>query len=1540
MTDSFVSNILAVPKTVQSLDEQTLREHLVRALHKGKDDFMGLVLELDGVDSFQMLNTLAGKGTSDDLARLHKAAQLNVFDPADWEQVYLAAALVCARETQALAVSSYKKTYLEAALKSTRETPSLAVSRYSKQTKKRSTVTAPANAVMNWIEKNKPQGYQITDELHSSTQERFARVTEADGLIQKSARQSADQLIKRAERTNFNLSDKLGLEGVALEALIDKDFKSLERISKKVQWMAYSKQQELAGRPQQLALVFEHLMNLKTKEQQQKALETLHRSHSVSAQQWDEFYSWNLTQSAVQMKGPNEYCQWLKEVQPDGFNPYSEPNKMELNKAFALAFRRRTEEKNKRSSTSLGNPERIAPKELEGWIKAGARSSQFLPEENRGLRSKLIRNALATAHLSGSVQSSQFESALRALWECIGTDHAQTEDFQSLGRELQSMYIALSRNEERYPSDREGQEGSSPSKLLKENLKGAATKIVNVLTSHCTTDVGLAGLGLLAREKHRTAAVHKIACKVALGCAAQKDMELEVGDWVGILDHLDDADVPRAKEALKLNLKKNLTWSCADIAWKSEKTVARFGTELLNGLSAKELGALLLFSCKKVPSNWNPRLIMRFISAVDGWKEALECKDSDGHDSLHWVCKMYAGAEQEGLVSELVKNGADPRASDSQGISAAHILAACGQTHVLKHLEDLVPGLLEYKENAQSASAAEISRLKGLDMTQLGLKALAPERFSFIKQEEGLKQMQEWLTKSELFQGGWGTENRPDLASFAQSIEAFKAKEGFLNGDNVSNLSLAYECLSLNERSMALELFEEILKTEYERSSNPRQLALMESAHRLDALQEAEKRWKKDYWILDKLDEGSALLRGHQSELKRLWKAQDWVKAQQLSTKMITLWNVLGMPRYSLTEISRAAGKIIAFEKEQAASDQMISSTLDDYTSWINTGTSNIDKLAVESTEKLEKNNYFDRLKVWCEHGKWDLASTELKKLRKAPDEFKAFGRLVGAKIDQMEKNAQLGEGGHMASVTTSAAWLSTAVYDETSDYLREGFRLISPTRSRTLEERQAAVCLSETGKVEGKRWEYREGVWRSGLCKAVAVSKVIDGQEVIFLSIRGTYRSLRPEEGYNSFGGNLRFMVQIASEYARIWLHAKRVKPLADALQVLAQSRGAKFVITGHSLGGAAAETLMQSMPEVDSAIIFGSPGTGILNNGKFSHRWFSKNKKDARVLSFKHANDGVPLVGALLYSKTAQTEILTSLVAPENKNLGKLGRMGTIVEAHIVNFWGALNGAADPMKKRFSDAVVVLQQLKDEGVNPLTRHFVAFVQLTRASMLAIWDSKRLLVETPFVEHGMTKYENLLKEGALSSNATHDAAAKNESIQYEMRELLPNLAEGALAELGNEFRIQKARLGSLQKGTMGRFEYVSMHYNFPVELRIGILDMMRDLDQGAYESAGCWGIHLSHLMTQGGQNGKKLEALSQFCFNCAGIEADPNTRTEWRVQKRELVRQTCAYVDKTQNKRTVEEHAQLVENFVEKTHVQEQRDRRAKRLGHPIRGR
>lgn len=239
------------------------------------------------------------------------------------------------------------------------------------------------------------------------------------------------------------------------------------------------------------------------------------------------------------------------------------------------------------------------------------------------------------------------------------------------------------------------------------------------------------------------------------------------------------------------------------------------------------------------------------------------------------------------------------------------------------------------------------------------------------------------------------------------------------------------------------------------------------------------------------------------------------------------------------------------------------------------------------------------------------------------------------------------------SQISTDALFLAFESYAE-DDLLQleaKGFKRIGNSE----EDSEIKLGIAPKGRrgigipLLNSSWSFSNGIWKSRISRGLVVSKIIEGQEVIYLSLRGTSWN-DDANGFKSFKRIISTAL-IIRDYLSIKNHGERARPIVEEVAELAKARGAKLILCGHSMGGSAVETLMQTCPEAHAAFVCGSPGTGTFANvaislcdvglrylRSFTHQQHSTDTridhvpaaiKDPRVVAIKHGADPVPILG-----------------------------------------------------------------------------------------------------------------------------------------------------------------------------------------------------------------------------------------------------------------------------------------------------------------------
>ena len=124
-------------------------------------------------------------------------------------------------------------------------------------------------------------------------------------------------------------------------------------------------------------------------------------------------------------------------------------------------------------------------------------------------------------------------------------------------------------------------------------------------------------------------------------------------------------------------------------------------------------------------------------------------------------------------------------------------------------------------------------------------------------------------------------------------------------------------------------------------------------------------------------------------------------------------------------------------------------------------------------------------------------------------------------------------------------------------------------------------------------KFTFENGIYKSQIARAGVVSHMIDGQEVIFVALRGSEFN-DEANGYRNALEKTAARFSLLDDYLSIQRHARRFEPLIQSVERYAKKNGAKIVLAGHSLGGSAVETILKEHPSIHYGFVCGSPGTG----------------------------------------------------------------------------------------------------------------------------------------------------------------------------------------------------------------------------------------------------------------------------------------------------------------------------------------------------------
>lgn len=181
------------------------------------------------------------------------------------------------------------------------------------------------------------------------------------------------------------------------------------------------------------------------------------------------------------------------------------------------------------------------------------------------------------------------------------------------------------------------------------------------------------------------------------------------------------------------------------------------------------------------------------------------------------------------------------------------------------------------------------------------------------------------------------------------------------------------------------------------------------------------------------------------------------------------------------------------------------------------------------------------------------------------------------------------------SGVADPVAWIGEEQFDQDRDALARS--LMVANRCRPLSAAELNASDPQSPKAFGGT--FIRGVFRKGdLCQAL-VSEAFNehGEKELHLCIRGTDLNNHPNKFLSAFQTVVGYF---AWTYPRIEKHAEHFVELATAAAARASDPAngiSHLVISGHSLGGAAAQSLVQCLTECSAPVrlvTFGSPGTG----------------------------------------------------------------------------------------------------------------------------------------------------------------------------------------------------------------------------------------------------------------------------------------------------------------------------------------------------------
>lgn len=177
------------------------------------------------------------------------------------------------------------------------------------------------------------------------------------------------------------------------------------------------------------------------------------------------------------------------------------------------------------------------------------------------------------------------------------------------------------------------------------------------------------------------------------------------------------------------------------------------------------------------------------------------------------------------------------------------------------------------------------------------------------------------------------------------------------------------------------------------------------------------------------------------------------------------------------------------------------------------------------------------------------------------------------------------------AGVADAKAWMGEEQFESDRDGLARS--LLIAGSCWPLEAKDLGVQQDDLG------GSLSRGVFRRGdLAQAlVAIAENESGGRELHLSVRGTDFHNNTNKALAAFQAIVGYF---AWTYPRIEKHAENFKELAEAIAKKASDPSARIervVVSGHSLGGAAAQSLIKYLAECEAPVrivTFGSPGSG----------------------------------------------------------------------------------------------------------------------------------------------------------------------------------------------------------------------------------------------------------------------------------------------------------------------------------------------------------
>lgn len=664
-----------------------------------------------------------------------------------------------------------------------------------------------------------------------------------------------------------------------------------------------------------------------------------------------------------------------------------------------------------------------------------------------------------------------------------------------------------------------------------------------------------------------------------------------------------------------------------DVEKVSERVLATSASVIASMAESGDLPSIALAAAKKGVYPLLFSVIAR-AEAENRLSELGDALDSDGRGVLFWTASKMSDEHAERVFSTLFARGSvDPTEVDATGHAHPLSVAAVRGLHgTLRAVENAYAGILDKSvEGVPSVSVVAEAANKPLPWKKKHI-----ERLAFASSENGRKELSDWAVNSGIL-SNWDGDLHERPADLALSLSSIAEKAGRLYTDSKEDLEMARLALQIGNVQEAFHFVGEIVEKAIDAPKDGVSLSQALSLRReLAGRKVAATSLSEPAVIVAALDKLPEQMTAFNERIIRAVREGDYDAAREAAKKTIALHKAIGFRDLLTSRLGAILNKIVQTDELVLSADASVE---------VKEDIARAKKILVaelgRDVDELEKSGggslgYVSSLRRFAERGLWASLHGAISQVRTTDEtsSISLFSEVVKEKAQFLaqRQNARAALGAsRMEEIVKSSMELSSRIYND-ADSIPDGYQPINPT-----ELGLAGFGVDPTG----RKFKFSDGVWKSDVCRATVSSKIVDGQEIVFLAVRGTHwKSNDQDETTNKW--QRRF--SILKDYAQIWRHADRIDELAKAASKYAHTRGAKFVMTGHSLGGSTVETLADRNPNVDAAFVFASAGTGEYDPETRTHSRTLKSILDGRernpkVVQFREgtALDPIPFIGRL---------------------------------------------------------------------------------------------------------------------------------------------------------------------------------------------------------------------------------------------------------------------------------------------------------------------